>query len=478
MNWRINKATAAFFLSSLLFASCEDPTGVGLELQEPGSQIGTKFTDTTAVLASTVLLKDSIFTLGATNTLVGQLNDEKFGKITARTFAELTLVGGNDTITKGSTLDSLVLAIDYAYAYGDAISKEINKRSAVTWNVYPLTQGFIDQTTYFTTSGLSYNANSLLATSTFVPRPTETYTLPADTSTKIPYLATFRLDQQSAGRALATSILDQAETSTLKVQKDFLNFFKGLAIVPAGATNNIIGINPSSTRTAFTLYFKDKDGKAKKYAFRFSDRYFNQITADRSGTALAAFTNYAQLIPSGQTGNATFLQAGTGLVTKLTLPNLENFRKTIDGKTLELVVNKAELVIPVLASALPDTINTPLPSIITVLEATSNNLIAKTQGFPNVLLAEGGSSPATLTYDKAQKAYVVNVTSYVQSVLYNKRKNNGLILLPSNVTTSVSTPSNNGQQVNRAVLEAQPYSPSESNTNRRPRLRIYYSTVQ
>ncbi|QHL88210.1 DUF4270 family protein [Nibribacter ruber] len=474
MNWRINKATAALFLSSLFFASCEDPTGVGLELQEPGSQIGTKYTDTTAVLASTVLLNDSIFTLGASSTLVGQIQDDKFGEITAKTFGEITLVGGNDTIKTGATLDSLVLALDYAYAYGDASypKEKASLRSNITWNVYPLTQGFIDETTYFTTSSLSYNANSLLATSTFQPMPNDT--VPGGT----PVLAKFRLDQQTAGRALAESILSKAETSTLKTQKDFAAFFKGLAIVPAGDTKSILGINPTSVNSTFTLYFKNTDGKAKKYTFRFSDRYFNQITADRSGTSLAGFTSYAQLKPSSQTGSATFLQSGTGLVTKLTLPNLENFRKTATGSSLELVVNKAELVIPVLASALPDTSIYALPPVITVVEATSNNLIAKTNGFPNILLAEGTTDPATLTYDRAQKAYVVNVTSYVQSVLYKKRSNNGLILLPSNVSASVSTPTFNGQKVNRAVLEANPYSPSESNTNRRPRLRIFYSTVQ
>jgi hypothetical protein len=474
MNWRINKATAALFLSSLFFVSCEDPTGVGLELQEPGSQIGTKFSDTTAVLASTVLLKDSIFTLGATSTLVGQINDETFGKVTARTFGELTLVGGNDTISKGSTLDSLVLALDYSYAYGDANypKEKMPLRTPVTLNIYPLTQGFSDKATYFTTSELSYNENGLLATSTFTPMPNDTIV------GGTPVLAKFRLDEQSAGRTLALNILNKAETPTLTKQDEFLNFFKGLAIVPFGDTKNILGINLGSTRTSFTLYFKDKNGKAKKYAFRFSSRYFNQITADRTGTTLAGFTTYAQLKPSGQTGNATFLQSGTGLVTKLTFPNLEKFRKPTTGGTLDLVVNKAELVIPVLASALADTTMYPLPPTITALESSTNNLIAKTKGFPNVLLAEGTSSPATLTYDKALKAYVVNVTSYVQSVLYNKRMNNGLILLPSNVSTSVSTPTANGQQVNRAILEANPYSPSETNTNRRPRLRIYYSTVQ
>ncbi|AMM50940.1 hypothetical protein TH61_06730 [Rufibacter sp. DG15C] len=474
MNWRINKVTAALFLSSLFFFSCEDPTGVGLELQEPGSQIGTKFSDTTAVLASTVLLKDSIFTLGATSALVGQINDGTFGKVTARTFGELTLVGGNDTISKGSTLDSLVLSLDYSYAYGDAVypKENANMRSLVTWNIYPLTQGFSDKTTYFTTSELAYNTNSLLATSTFRPMPTDTI------AGGVPVLAKFRLDEQSTGRALALSILDKAETVTLTKQDEFLNFFKGIAIVPSGDTKSMLGILPPSPRSNLTLHFKDKNGKAKKYVFRFSSRYFNQISADREGSYLAGFTSYGQMKPSGQTGNSTFLQSGTGLVTKLTFPNLENFRKTVTNETQELVVNKAELVIPILASALADTTIYPLPSTITVVEATSNNLIGRTQGFPNVLVAEGVSNPATLTYDKALKAYVVNVTSYIQNVLYNKRKNNGIILLPSNVSTTVSTPAFNGQQINRAILEANPYSPSESNTNRRPRLRIYYSTVQ
>ncbi|MGV3541313.1 MAG: DUF4270 family protein [Rufibacter sp.] len=470
MNWRISKAAATLFLSSFFFSSCEDPTTIGLELQEPGSLIGTTYADTSTINASTVLLKDSIITLGSAFTQVGSVEDGDFGTVTAKTFAEFTTTSLNVAFDPNDGADSLVLRLDYDYFYGDTTQQN-------TWNVHRITNGFRDDTTYFTSGGMPY-APATLGSVTFTPRPRANYYIKntaGTDSTKNPMLINIKLNT-AAGMALANEILAQSDKAPLKTQQAFIDqLLKGLAIVPApGAENkSIIGIVPASTSSSLILYYKSKtDNTTKSYTFRTTNRYFNQIQANRSGGALAGLTAHADALPSTATGNKVFLQAGTGLVTKLTLPYLKDYRKDAAGQTRDLLINKAELVIPV--NALSTTGDFPLPPVISLLRATTSNHISRTDGFPNAISGEGTGQPAILEYRSKELVYVVNVTTYLQNVLYDRLSNSGLILFPSAVGSSLATPTANAQSVNRAVLKANQTSTGAD----RIRLKIYYSTPQ
>ncbi|MBA9076018.1 MULTISPECIES: DUF4270 family protein [Rufibacter] len=474
MNWRISKAAAVLFLSSFLFSSCEDPTAIGLELQEPGSLIGVTYTDTATINASTVLLKDSIVALTAARTLVGRLEDPETGTVTARTFTEISLTSSNVAFDPNNGADSLVLRLDYDYYYGDTLQ-------ATTWNVHKLTNGFKDDTTYFTSGRMPY-APEVLGSVTFTPRPRSTYvtlggTSGTDTLTKgNPVLVNIKLNTE-AGKALANEILAQSDKAPLKTQQNFINsLLKGLAIVPAaGSTKNVLGVNLTSINTSLTLYYTSKtDSKGKSYTFVPSDRFFNQIQGDRAGTALASLVNNASSISSEAAGFQTYLQAGTGLVTKLTFPYLANFRKNQAGEKRDLLINKAELIIPVKASTV--TSQYPLPSMVTLLEATTNNRISLSNSYPVPVQGEGTGQGAVLVYREKEKAYVVNITTYLQNLLYERRVSNGLILFPSSLSSNLSAPTANAQTINRAIIEANQRS-DNTGTNK-IRLKVYYSTPQ
>lgn len=456
MNWRIKKAAVAIIFSSLFFASCDDdPTSIGLDLQEPGSQIGTSFTDTTSVEASTVLLSDSIITLSSAQVQAGRVTDGALGTTTAITFAELALPYNNVTFDANKGADSMMLQLDYTYYYGDTTK-------AVTWNVYRLTEGFIDQTTYYTSRELPYGSTPI-GSVTFRPRPaSKVQNISGTDTTYTAMMLNIPLDQ-----AVANEFLAQSGQASFASQSNFVQFFKGIAIVPAeGSEGSVLGISPaaSSLKLYYTL---TSDNSQRTATFSFSGRHFNQIKGDRAGTALAALTAHGSAVPATATQGLTYLQAGTGLATKLTFPNLAKLRS--DGNNT-LLVNKAELLIPVQ----PGSYNSQfrLPTIISVVEA-KGNLLAKTAGVPNAILQELSTSPATLVFDSTRSSYTVNVTSYVLNLLYGRRENTGLILLPSNISSDLATPTNNAQQVNRAILNAEP-DPSGSQ-GRRPRLRIYYS---
>ncbi|MBC3539554.1 DUF4270 family protein [Rufibacter sediminis] len=469
MNLRISKAAAVLFISSFFFASCEDPTAIGLELQEPGTQIGTSYTDTATVKASTVSLKDSILGLGAARVQVGRINEGVFGTVTAKTYAEfapLSYPANADSIDVSRGADSLVINLDYNYAFGDTTK-------AIQMNVHRLTQAFRDDETYYTYEALTYN-DTPVGSITFSPQPNTTYRSTTDTTQRVPALIRIKATGSFANEVL------QALSQSSNTQA-FANIINGLAFVPANGSDeqgSIIGFLPTSTNTSITLHYKSKKNIAKSTTMLFTDRYYNHVTADRTGTPFASLTTNGSSISSSNTGNRTYLQAGAGLVTKIELPYIAQLRKTASGGEKNLAINKAELIIPVLESTVLSKKDfSLLPPVITVVEATPSNRIALNPGgIPNALMAEGSTAPATLQYRGAKGGYVyvVNITSYMQNLLYNVRANNGLILLPSNVSSTASTPTNFAQTVNRVILEAN-QSPS---ADRRIKLRLFYSTAQ
>ncbi|WP_210462681.1 DUF4270 family protein [Rufibacter roseolus] len=468
MNLRISKAAAVLFIFSFFFTACEDPTAIGLELQEPGTQIGTSYTDTATVRASTVLLKDSIIGLGAARVQVGRITDPVFGTVTAKTYAEfapLTFPANADSIDVSKGADSLVINLDYNYAFGDTTK-------AIAMNVHRLTQAFRDDETYFINEPMAYNETPV-GSVTFSPRPSTTYRSTTDTTKTLPLLLKIKITGAFANEVL------QALAQTSSTQT-FANVINGLALVPANGSDeqgSIVGFLPTSANTTLTLHYKSKKNIAKTTSLLFTDRYYNHIEANRAATPLASLTATGNTLSSANAGNRTYLQAGAGLVTKIELPYLAEFRKTQSGGEQNLAINKAELIIPLVTSTVITAKDSALlPPVITVVEATTSNRIALNAGVPSALLAENSTAPATLQYRGAKGGYVyvVNITSYMQNLLYNRRTNNGLILLPSNVSSSLSTPSNLAQTVNRAIIEAN-QSPS---AERRIKLRLFYSTAQ
>jgi hypothetical protein len=339
-------------------------------------------------------------------------------------------------------------------------------------NVHRLTQAFRDDETYFINEALTYN-NTAVGSITFTPQPNTTYRSTTDTTQRLPVLVRIKLTGTFANEVLQTL----AQTTS---RDAFISTINGLALVPANGSDpqgSLVGFLPISTNTNLMLYYKSKKNIAKTTTLLFTDRYYNQIEANRAGTVLASLNTNASSLSSTNAGNRTYLQAGAGLVTKIELPYIANLRQNIPGTDKNLAVNKAELIIPVLeSSVLTKQDSALLPSVISVVEATVSNRIALNQGIPSALLAEGSTAPATLQYrgKKGGYVYVVNITSYMQNLLYNRKANNGLILLPSNISSTLSTPTNMAQTVNRAILEAN-QSPS---AERRIRLRLFYSTAQ
>ncbi len=451
MNLPVSRTLLALSFVFSLFA-CDDPTDIGLELQGSVNQIGTSYRDDFRIDASTVLLKDSIVSFGSRPVLAGRVNDGPFGTITARTFAEVSLPSNNLAFDEAPVADSIVLSLGYTYHFGDTTL-------TTRLSVYELDEAFFEKATYFTTSELRTKPNAL-GTVAFRPRPTGSRPAGATVPRSTPTVK-IRLSQELASRILA-----QSGKPALANQAAFVDqVLKGISLqpspgAPAGA---VLGFNLQSDSSYINLrYTSGTTKRSVKFRFYDSDPRFNQISVDRTGTPLANLRNSGDILPSTQTDNGAYLQSGTGLRTKITFPDLASLKA--EGGTV--AINRAELVVPVQKDLFDQS---RVPPLVYLYETNETNRIltwfsfiprrVQKNGAPLVPQRPEQDQPAELEYDPEKREYVINMTSYVQAMLYGSKPNNGL-LIGSGANSNL---------VNRAVI---PASGSE-----RIHLRVYYSKV-
>lgn len=466
MNLRTSRLYLPFFFL-LTLISCEKPSDIGVNL--PGqNQLGTHF-DTQFAQASTVIHPDSILAFKSEPIVVGKVSDGAFGTISATHYTEVTLGGTNVSFSPGTTPNpSLELVLAYSgnenngYYYGDTTV-------AIKLNVYRLAKNFQENQTYFTNSKIDLESTPI-GTITFKPQ--------FNRSNGKSRLLTIPLDQGFAAELLKKSFATQEE---------FKNYWKGIAIKPdaSSAAGSLVGfsISPDTAGAAMprgtagiNLTYTDADGKIQKHNFSFSaNQYFNGLEITRTGD-LASLDKPNKLLTSQQTNNTTFIQANTGIKTRLYFPNLHNF-KEINGNVF---INHAELVIPVKAGSYSaQNPVTPLPATLLFYESTMGNRVVETSGGTAIALQAGNApafnlnTPAIGRFIQDSLHYSVNITSYVQAVIEKRKQNNGIIITPTPediVTASGAGLSYPGTlNLKRALIDA---------ADKNIQLRIYYSELK
>lgn len=452
MNLPVNRTLLFFAFAVSLFSCDDDPTDIGLELQGSVNQIGTSYRDDFQINASTVLLKDSIVSFGSRPVLAGRVNDGPFGTISTRAFAEVSLPGNNLTFEATPMADSIVLSLGYNYYFGDTTL-------TTRLSVYELDEAFFEKATYFTTSELRTKPNALGSVA-FRPRPTGTR--PAGAAATVPRstpTVKIKLSQELASRILA-----QSGQPTLANQGAFVaQVLKGISIAPSpdAPAGAVLGFNLQSDSSYINLrYTSGTTKRSVKFRFYDMEPRFNKITADRTGTPLASLEHSGDIVLSTQTDNVAYLQSGTGLRTKITFPDLASLRN--EGGTL--AINRAELVVPVQKDLFDQSL---VPPLVYLYETNETNRILKFNDgvTPRRVQRDGGQyllgagAPAELEYDAEKKEYRLNMTSYVQAMLYGSKPNTGL-LIGSGANSNL---------INRTIIPAT--GPD------RIRLRVYYSKV-
>lgn len=447
-----------FFLSIFALASCEDPTEIGIELQDE-NLIGTTYTEY-EVKTGTVLLSDSIPALRSVPALLGKFNDPVLGSSAATTFTEVGLnaatalkFGDNPVAT------SLELTLDYSNIYGD-------KSKPLTINLYQLKEGFDEKTSYFKNSSLPYE--KLLGSATIIPELVKKKGTVND-STIAKTFVKIQLSQE-----FTQSLISKSGTGDLASQQAFNTFLKGLAIVPANDAASMLALKLTADSTKMVLRYMDGTTPKKHTFLLGSQRYFSNITTNRTGTAVAALTNNRDFVSSESTGDLSYVQTNTQLLSKLNFPELEKLKEKLG----DIIINRAELILPVQNGS--DATFTPVPQFVLYQTNNTNRIIRNAAGTALTVQQDvayalnGTTSPATLQYNSEKKQYSLNMTSYIQAILLGTKPNMGLLLAPARVQQEQG----GGLSISPEPLPYRTILSNPATGTMKAKLLIYYSKIE
>ncbi len=395
-----------FLTLSFCFTACTKP-----DITFGTDYLNNSFTsivsvDTATPAISTVLV-DSFVSSGTGRAVIGQYSDPYFGSVTAQSYFQLTPPAFSDVYSK-SSYDSLELIIkpNKSY-YGDTTRP-------LLINVYRLAE----QIEYAQNRSSLYNVNSFatypdaLGSKSMVIRPSVTDTI------------SIRLSD-AAGKDLMDKFKNADDV--IKTTNVFLTYFKGLR-VSAGSSGYIFGFSDS---IIMRLHYREPgvitQSKSIDFILSNSSMQFNQITADRSGSALSNLSSSNNQIPSSATNNTSFLQSVSGAVIKVSFPYLRNFLQI--PQYVKLV--RAQLVITPLRGSFNN--NTTLPPYIRLSSTTYLNQ------FGADLTATGAGGASTVQYGNlvidnlygVNTKYTYDVTAYITGQLAIEQNNsNGVLLSP------------------------------------------------
>ncbi|MDX2304085.1 MAG: DUF4270 family protein [Microscillaceae bacterium] len=460
--WESSKPFSFLAACFLLFFNyaCEEAGGIGEEIGV-NVETGVFFSDTFAINTSTVLIENN--TKGASRILVGQYKDPVFGIVQAKGFFEmlpdsLFLLTNSDFNASEDLLvyDSLILNLPFQYVYADTTAEQ-------KFNLHRITEeGGIDSEKDFT------NNSSL----TYDPTPLASFQFKASTI-QAKGGVTLKFDD-----TFGQEIFNYALNNTPRTE--FRENFKGFVLVADTTFNNnasIVGFKvlpndfTDGNVSFMSLYYTEqqkREGKSDtlfnrvKPFFALSGQRFNQIKSDRSNTPLVALQAPLDEIPSSQSNFLTYLQSGTGVVTKLEFPTLKNI-STLGN----VAINRAELVIKSQTGSSLDLDFVYPFNIIFHLIANGNEVERDDNGNPVFIIGDidrstGQTIPLTFSFNTRFEEYRGILTDHFNEVLSGRNSSQSLFIIPnSNITTT-----------NRVILNNSPESGFSM------QLRVFYTVFK
>ncbi|WP_162628172.1 DUF4270 family protein [Arcticibacterium luteifluviistationis] len=424
-------------LISAFFFSCEEPSNIGFEGGEGTEQ--TYFTDTLAVESSTYLM-DSAITSGQSSALVGSFTDPLYGEITSVAYLQPALVpdiyGTGQTpltISENSVFDSLKLSLinRTVLFYGDSTS-------SITIQVHRLKESLEFGKNYNYDDEQAYDATPLVSKTL----TRENFYNPADST--IPYIKLKLPD------AIGEELLALANKDASATNEAFTKAFKGFRISALSGTKTLTSFNLGSVSSdgvsALEFYSHTPGGTTSDgYVFEFTTARYNQITSDRSGTLISSLTQKTLSQSSSLTGGNTYVQAGTGLASKLTFPGI--------AKLNNPQVSRAELEFRADTTTFDPNIS--LTQFITFIKLGNSQQVTRINGVYDFV--NYGLNPTTgilTTYVDSTNLFIADITPYLQDIASKKNKDNGMILVsaaPTDATLRSGTVYNS--QLNRILLK-------------------------
>lgn|GEM_PF-638062 len=425
-------------ISVLLLFSCERESNtyeVGSSWMSSQSKV--VMIDTLTLKMSTVMM-DSVVTSGKSAMLVGNIKDNTFGQVNSSSLFELTPESYTLTSSTNAVFDSIVMYLTNTdFYYGDTLK-------TFKMNVYPLEKRIRLNNGYlYNKSNFSYSSNSI-GSAEFYPRPQ------TDSS-----FVKIKLDH-----SYGQNIFNLLKSKDANSQEYFLNFYKGLALVPSSDNNAMLrfGISSSyqvqisnSTKEKVSnvvrMYYhttSENGTEQVKYTLDInpsSTYQYNKIQSDFTGSELANLTP-KNPIPSKDLGNKTYLMAGIGVYTKVEIPYLKTLKDAFENYK----IISATLSLSPVAGYYSDKFYNPSP-LYYYWGDKSNQIISSfydSDGTTevSVSLSDNSEFQSDFAYDFSMLTYVNTILSETSTSNYN------VMIYPSNYTDVLSGKAIVGDQKN------------------------------
>jgi hypothetical protein len=280
---------------------------------------------------------------------------------------------------------------------------------------------------------------------------------------------------------LGKQIFEMGKNNLLTSNTEWINLVKGLAILP-GANDNgpVVGFRLGNDSTSIQLHyhFTEVDGIKKDSTVITSIIAYNQILANRTGTQLAKLPNTKRLLlPSEQSGNMSFVQAGLGVMTRVDFPTLLDLKSNP-----YTVVNKAYLRVTPLKSSVTNFLPPPRVLYAYLVNKYNEFFIDGATGYPLALKDLGGSIVAgeyKVDYVNNTAYYLFDMSGYVTSVLASGGDNStGIVFRTSPFTILENQQSSPAVDTEFTKSASRLVIGNQQNSDPGVKLELYYTAVR
>ncbi|WP_308992148.1 DUF4270 family protein [Mariniflexile litorale] len=289
-------------LLCILITSCEkdsENAPVGEDWMDLDTQV--YYIDTLTVNATTFKF-DSIAVSGTDRLLIGAYTDPVFGFTKSKSYAQFT--NSIYTLDSDAVFDSIALILNYDnYFYNDTIPVQKINVYEIIKDVEPDD----DADSYYNTTRITVNTTPI-ASKSFIAKPKK------DDSLHVTLNNIF-------GKTLFENLRD----NKINNSDEFLKAYQGILIEPDNNNTAILGFLKSSF---IRIYYTDKDEletEVSTFDMLFNTtNSFHNVSNTVEGTVFETLTSQEIYLPSSITNNTSFMQAGTGIATRIDIPNLES----------------------------------------------------------------------------------------------------------------------------------------------------------
>ncbi len=401
MRLRLLATTAV--LAVVLLGSCTRTTNIGDEFFL--GDLGRVFmVDTFSVMTTTVSNADKVEAyrpLSPYNVLfTGQYSDDYFGTITAASFAQFHFFNVPNFVE--GEIDSVVLSL--AYRRGAHVGDSVGLYNI---RVFELTDTMPRDSSFYSDRTFAYDPNRVVIIM-FQANPNDSvsYLWPRngklDTLRRAPQLRITL--SETFGNKLMN--IDTAFYSTKAAE--FLNQFKGLAVVPSGPQDGIIGFDYNNIETNLTVFYhrpNDTIVRTQIYDSRARDARFTSVVRQDAGSKAREAVNNTAI------RERVYVGGFEGTDMKIEFPTVSNLKGKVSVHKAEIelyALDSAGLQQPVAQALMASKVG---PDTVTLIDDSF-------RGATTGQFSISGGQPTKVTMDgQTVYKYTLIVTAHAQSLV-------------------------------------------------------------